>query len=391
MKCLKCHKVFDDKIQDCPFCHEINQSLDTLSDYESNENIIENKEKQLSKTMEVKPSKSKIRDDSEVSLDKTIAIGIENSDTLIDQINKQIDEMNEEVTIKENKTINDEADNINLDSLDSFKKRRKVLIITAIISVILVSIIICLIVFTKDISDKSKIEETFDQRLNNAITTYYKDKEIDDLIYLMEDVKKDSSKIEIIQIETSKECNNWLLNYVAEDSKSKKEFEDITYEYRELIDGLYRYALVKNEDAYIRALTEEDYDAIIIYFEDIYSQGLDFYDGLDLYNEKDYNRAYYMFSKIEEENTYYEKSLTYVDKIFENIIELLRNDILKIEKDINNLSDEEKLDLYITIEETILEYNNVYTFELSDYEEYQNILNDYTSKVSEYTEKVYKK
>ena len=53
--------------------------------------------------------------------------------------------------------------------------------------------------------------------------------------------------------------------------ESKKEFDDKTYKYRELIDGLYRYALVRNKNAYIRALTENDYDEIIIEFDNIYN------------------------------------------------------------------------------------------------------------------------
>ena len=58
-------------------------------------------------------------------------------------------------------------------------------------------------------------------------------------------------------------------------------------------------------------------------------------------------------------------------------------------KDIDTLSDEEKLNVYIIIEETILEYNNVYNVNLSEQKKYQEILNIYTSKVSEYTEIVY--
>ena len=67
----------------------------------------------------------------------------------------------------------------------------------------------------------------------------------------------------------------------------------------------------------------------------------------------------------------------------------MNKEIKKIEKDISTLSDEEKLNIYILIEETILEYNNVYNVSLSEYDKYQEVLSLYTSKVSQYTDIVY--
>jgi alpha-tubulin suppressor-like RCC1 family protein len=127
----------------------------------------------------------------------------------------------------------------------------------------------------------------------------------------------------------------------------------------------------------------------MLQFDQIYTDSLVFYEALDLYNEKDYNKSYYMFGKVTEENIYYEKSVTYISKIYENIMVLLNKDIVKIEKDISTLSDEEQLNIYILIEETILEYNNVYNVNLSEYDKYQEVLSLYTSKVSQYTDIVY--
>ena len=107
--------------------------------------------------------------------------------------------------------------------------------------------------------------------------------------------------------------------------------------------------------------------------------------------EKDYNRSYYLFNKIDVSNYYYNKSIMYIEKIYQSIIQLLNNDILKMEKGIDAFSDVDKLDIYIMIEEIILEYNIVYNVDLDKYDKYSEILNEYTEKVNEYTELVAKK
>lgn len=392
MRCFKCDKTFDDKLEFCPFCDEKNQSLDTSSNevFVDYIELIEKMQKALGDTKEIKNTKKKIRDNSEVSLDKTIAINIDSNGTLMDEINKQIDTVNQESLENKSGTKEDVTEESEqLTSLESFKKRRRVFVITAVATFVLLIFIVIILLFSNDMSNKSRVSMNFEQRLDNAIDVYYENGEIDTLVYLMEDVKHDSDKVDKIQLVSKEECNNWLSQYVEEDAKSKKEFDDKTYKYRELIDGLYRYALVRNKNIYIRALTENDYDEIIIQFDDVYNQSLDYYDALDLYNAKDYNRAYYLFSKVSEDNTYYNKSVKYIEKIYDNIIALLEKDIIKIEKGIDSLSDEEKLNIYIIIEETILEYDNVYNVKLSDQEKYQEILNTYTNKVSEYTEIVY--
>ena len=110
---------------------------------------------------------------------------------------------------------------------------------------------------------------------------------------------------------------------------------------------------------------------------------------MDYYNTKDYNKAYYMFNKIEENNSYYDDSAKYINSVYERIIELLEKDIEKITKDIGTLSNEDKLSIYILVEETIIEYNNVYDVDLDNNSEYQEILIFYSNKVNEYNYIVY--
>ena len=138
-------------------------------------------------------------------------------------------------------------------------------------------------------------------------------------------------------------------------------------------------------------LTEKDYEELMIQFNDIYNDSAIFYDALELYKAKDYNKAYYMFNRVEESNSYYEKSVTYLSIIVEDIIEMINKDISKLEKNIDTLEDSEKLKVYTSIEQIIISYNNLYvSVELNEKNDYQELLSLYTSKVSEYTDKVIK-
>ena len=324
MKCLKCKKTFKDTLKKCPFCNTEVKQIDVSSndDFREHIDLIEKMEDKLSKTIELKPTKRKKRDNRNVNLDQTIAINVlnENSLSLMDEINKQIDTINEEANQDLNVIIPEEE----LATLDSFKKRRKVLVITGIASLVLIAVMIGLLLVTGSLKSSSKNSVIdYEQVIKNSLDTYYNTNEIDDLIYVMEDIKKDDEKVDVLQSIVKNTCYGWVIRYKEEDAISSTNFEEITLKYKELINGVYRYALVKTNDQYIRALTEVDYDELMLQFDDIYNESLTFYEALDLYNEKDYNRAYYMFSKIEETNTFYDKSVTYLDKIYQNVIELL--------------------------------------------------------------------
>ncbi len=397
MRCPKCKIVFKDNLKRCPFCKTKVSDLDVSSNDEFREHLelLEKMEDKLTKKIEVKNTNKKKRDNREVSLDKTIAIKVnvlnENTMSLMDEINKQIDSMNDSKSL-EDKSYEDVIYNTEeeLASLESFKKRRKVLVITSIASLTLIGIMILLLVITGNIkSNPNTGEIDYNHTIKITLDTYYETSEIDDLVYVMNDLKDNEEMMISLQDIVKNTCYGWVIRYKEEDVTSTKEFEEVTNNYKELINGIYKYAIVKNDDQYIRALTESDYDEIMNQFDQIYTDSLVFYEGLDLYNEKDYNKAYYMFGKVSEENPYYDKAVTYKNKIYENIIELINKDIIKISNDIDNLSDEEKLNIYIMIEETILEYNNVYNVSLSEYSEYQEILTEYTNKVSEYTDIVY--
>lgn len=322
--------------------------------------------------------------------------------SFIDDINKQIDEVNSEaqeeivslnsneeehepsIEYKEETTSVDDS----LKTADSLKKRKNIFMITGIVFLLL-AIIVFIVLLISNSNKKEDVKDTYLEDMASALQTYYDTGEIDDIIYVLEDVKGDADKVKKIQAKTRTVCDSWMLLYFDEETIDKEEFESISEKYKGLINGLHSYALVKNNNLRIKALNDTDYDELIRQANDIYSDSVVYFDALSYYNEKDYNRSYYGFDRIEESNRYYEKAISYKNKIIDNIMEILNNDIKKIEAGIENLDDKDKLVRYTEIESIIFEYNNVYSsVELSSSEEYQSLLNTYTSKVSEYNDKV---
>ena len=394
MKCLKCDKEFEDGLSNCPFCGQEVENTEMempqlkKDDEEENTEVI----KEIA-------SLSPDEEDTESSeLDKTVSIS-SLSDTkelkdlsLIDDINKQIDTINEEEN-KEDVEINEEskeenAKEENLSSKESFYKRRKVLFITGIVSLILAIIIISVLLLKKDNNDNDIVTDYL-KEYETALQTYYDTEEIDDVIYVLESVKNDEAKVKKIQSKTRVIFDSWVLLYIDEEADSLDEYDEITDKYKKLLNGLHTYAIVKLDDNYITALTDYDYEELRKQIEDIYSDCIVFFDALSYYNEKDYDRAYYMFDVIDENNSYYERSKSYKNRILNNVIALLNNDINKITLGIDELTDEAKLQKYVSVEEVIISYNSVYSnLNLNDNKEYQELLNLYTSKVSEYTDLV---
>ena len=374
MKCLVCNKEFDEDIEVCPLCgkklapNDVELELPTLKEKTS------------------------------LDMEKTIAIlptdveEYEDSLSLIDDINKQIENVNEEVKKDEDKEVTyveENKENVEeLSTSESLKKRKNVLMYTAIFA--LIFLILAFILIGINLGGKKEVTPTdYTKELEKALKTYYDTNEIDDVIYVMEDIKNDDAKIKAAQLKTRITCDSWILLYLNEGVSNKKDFEKTTDKYKELLNGIYRYAVVKKDGSNINLLTGSDYEDLTKKLDDVYSDSADFFDALDYYVKKDYDKAYYMFNRIDKNNAYYEKSVTYSNKIVDDIVELLKNDINYLEVNIDKLEDSVKLQRYTQIEDIILEYNNTYVnVELNSHKEYQDILSQYTSKVSEYTEKV---
>ena len=312
------------------------------------------------------------------------------NDREVKKIEKEIADSELIVSNEIEKDINKEKSNIDEvqeKNEEVIVQRKTVFVMTGIAILILLFSVLLILFFASSDNEQAKVE--YVDKMNVAMQTYYDTSDIDDIIYILEEAKNDEKVLLDLQVKVRTVCNSWVLLYLNEEVENKEKFEEATTKYRELIEGLYRYAIVKTDDNLIRALTEKDYDELMVQFNNIYNDSAIFYEALELYNAKDYNKAYYMFSRVEDSNSYYEKSVTYLSIIEEDIINMIKKDNSKLEKNIDTLEDSEKLKIYTSIEQIIISYNNLYvSVSLNEKNSYQELLSLYTSKVSDYTDKV---
>ncbi len=378
---------------------ELNANDVYLSNNDSEAEIEEKKEE----TEEIEEENDSSNED-DLFLEKTRSISLveDNEEvselSLIDDINRQIDDMNEESNLLENKEeenvissqetkASDDAIN-ELSTKSSFKFRRNILLVTGALC-LLIALILFAFIYFKHSKEEAISEANYIENLNEALQKYYDTEEIDDVIYVLEDIKKDDDKIKEVQNRTRTVCDSWVLLYLNEEILDKEKFGEASNKYKRLIDGLHNDAMIRHNDIRIKALTDTDYEELSKQISDIYSDSSMFLEALNYYSNKDYNRAFYDFDRIDEKNFYYEKAVHYKNKIVDDIISLLKADIKKMENVVGELTDEEKLQEYLHIEEIILEYNNVYvSVNLSSDSTYQELLGTYTSYVALYTEKV---
>ena len=382
MKCLKCGKEIKDGMSKCPNC---GKALD--EDLELDLPALKNEEDELSDTEEFKPDLVKTKSVSDGSKTKELKVleDIGKAKEKDDKESSDDDEKDEKpVAIKK---VNEEKDKDVkevLRSKESVDSRKQILILMLICFGIVIVGMIISIHFIKD-RNFSSTNGSYIVNMETALGQYYDYNNIDDVVFVLEDVKSDEEKVRDVQRITRITCDNWIAQLINRDIKTSEEYEEVTDKYRGIINGLHDDAVVKNDNVYVKALRDADYEELITQVDNIISDGSSFFDAVAMYNVKDYNKAYYLFGKITMENAYYDKAQEYLDKIVTNVVDILKTDIRKVEIGMDGLSDNEKLNKYIQIEEIILAYKSTYaTLELDKQDKYIEILNGYQNKIGEF-------
>ncbi len=383
MRCLHCGEELDDDISVCPYCdHEIDDEGEDL-DFPT----LEEDDFSMEKTRAMSP----IHDD-ELSL----------IDDINDEINKEeIEEETEEekeiqLPKRKNKSIGEvnvgdvslTSNDVNsvLETHDSIKKRKIILIACVILTVF--AVILTVAVISKDDKNESiKINgDDYLETYHQALDKYYETGDIDDVVIILQANKNDEERIENIQRKTRVACDSWLLTYIDEKIESKDEFEKVTKNYEEFLYGLNHYAIATVNDKTYKALPDSDYLELSNQFNSVYEDGLIFFDALELYNKKDYNKSYTNFELVDNKNVYYENAVYYKKKIVENVLSLLDKDLEKLEKGIDELSIDDKISRYVAMEEIIMKYSDAYiSVNLSQDGTYRSRLDDCRKKIDEYS------
>lgn len=403
MKCLKCGMEVKDNSAICPSCgSSIEKNKIKFDEDEFVELPVlkkDNKSAEFTEKDSDMLNSLAQKFETDVSLEKTKTIKpLEDKDefSLIEDINKQINMVNEEkekeinsdevkiTQVKEPVVVENKENNNALESKESVNKRTKILLVTTLVTVIVIALIFGGIKLFGN-NFKGKASGNLQVNLNEALNDYYETGKTEDLSKILDTVKDKDEELEEVHSQVKEKSDEWLNEYFETEYGSQSEFNSETTRYKDLFRGLYEYAMIKDGNDYVRALANSDYEEINQQIDVNYSDSRLFYEALDLYNDKDYNKAYYALNQIQSNSVIYTKTRIYVDRIVSNVLGLLKSDIAKIEQDITNLSDEDTLKMYTQIEQIIIDYDRVYiNLDLTKNTEYSDLLIEYRGKVAAY-------
>ncbi len=227
---------------------------------------------------------------------------------------------------------------------------------------------------SKNYDYKSELSKSLDRYYNTNGEAY------DSLTRVLEHVYKEQSKLDSAREATNQRVESWIKEYVNVDAPTAAEFSNTTTKYKTLVDNLYNKVEVNK----IRLLEEDKYKEYSNKIESISQDSKIYYRALDAFNKEDYNEAYLQFNKIEETNNYYEKATAYKTKIFNTVISFIKKDITRLESDIDEKSNAEKLVVYKQIVDIIQKYDKTYNnLGLSTNATYKEYYDTYRAKVTE--------
>lgn len=397
MKCLKCGMEVKENNTICPFC---GSSIENVKDKTKTTSVElpvlkmkDKKDTTSEKDTDMLNSLAQKFDKDDVSLEKTRTIKpVEDKEefSLLNDINKQIETVNEEakaetVTQEVKNTVEEKKEEpLSLDTKTSVNKRTKVLLVT----VGMVLVLAIAIAFTISAMAGSSKAQTSDieEKLDQALQVYYDSGKTEEITDMLDEYKSNDTIIETIHDKIKDKSLEWLDTYFETEYISQAEFNSQTTRYKDLYRGLFEYAIIKDGSSYIRALDSGDYDELTKKIDDNYVDSRIFYEAIDLYNNKDYNKAYYALNQVSNNSAIYTKTRIYVDRINSNVLGLLKADIAKIEQDTTNLSDSDILKMYSQIEQIIIDYDRLYSnLELDKNKDYSDLLQEYKTKVASYS------
>lgn len=342
MKCIKCGKRYKKTLTNCPFCNEVNPKY--LEDH-------------------------------------TIAIEENKEDlSLTALIFNQIDEFNGEDKDNTKKVVNkDKKTKDEFSSDKDVNKRKKILLSTSIVMLLIVGILFVMFIGFKNTNNKYD----YIYELKVIMVDYEKNIDNSNIYNVLSYVYNDDEKINNVHDNTYTIIKEWIHEFKDKEYNGLDDFEKQKDNLKEKINYVFD---INYEN--IKLMRFKDYEELIKDIDNYYSEGKVFYDGLSYYNNKYYNEAYSLFDVIKEDEIFYDKANKYKNKIVNDVLTLIKNDIAKLEKNIDD-DNVNNLEIYSEIENIILSYNDIYgSIYLSNNSEYNSMLEEYKAKVMEYSDKV---
>lgn len=429
MRCLNCNQVTEGEHLYCPICgvkmtkdeenipiiveeDKRKEFIDAINNAASvdeidNDDLPELKDESSEEINE--ENKNEIKEIDDISLEKTRIFNMQDDDlSLTGLIDKQINDINNEEDLDKtriypvtDKIVNenhedkendepvgeldsyssDENDNDEFNSNESVTKRKKTLIIALIFTILIIIGGFTALYFFENNSQQEARTKLNSSNVEKIFNNYINSNDDKELKELLTDIRDNNEEL----IKTQKNMNSLLNNYIkkiedTEYSSINLLTEDIN-KGKKLLSDIYDITETNNIGT-IRLVSNNDFKDLNSYLETVLNNAKPYYEALSYYKDKSYNEAYVMFDKVTNDNNYYDKANSYKRTIVEDVLKSIKNDIIKMDVDIDSLNDDDKLIKYSQIEDVIIAYDNLYPdLKLDNNNEYNTLLNKYRDLV----------
>ena len=218
--------------------------------------------------------------------------------------------------------------------------------------------------------DDPPIEELdFSAELNN----YYQTREKNNIEKMLVDNSSDPEKMSEINSIVLKQIEK-IIDDIIKNSSTEIQYDNKILDLDEYLNSL---RSIKFNEAEL--LSEVDYNNIKERLSHLKETSTSYFDALNYYNAKDYNKAYNTFSAIPEDNSFNKAAVEQMNKITEEILGLLKNDITKMSANLDYMNANEQKNRYYQIKLIIEQYNVAYPYlHLETNPTYNDLLQKYT-------------
>ena len=218
--------------------------------------------------------------------------------------------------------------------------------------------------------DDPPIEELdFSAELNN----YYQTREKNNIEKMLVDNSSDPEKMSEINSIVLKQIEK-IIDDIIKNSSTEIQYDNKILDLDEYLNSL---RSIKFNEAEL--LSEVDYNNIKERLSHLKETSTSYFDALNYYNAKDYNKAYNTFSAIPEDNSFNKAAVEQMNKITGEILGLLKNDITKMSANLDYMNANEQKNRYYQIKLIIEQYNAAYPYlHLETNPTYNDLLQKYT-------------
>ena len=349
MKCPNCLNDIDRNLSECPYCGNIN--LETFEMPVLKEEEINNYKNKKEEKKEIDINTNLNSEQEETNTNKEDFV-LE-SDTEVKPLESpeataEFDFTKEQETInpfseeEENKEteeigkviIKDEQEDAEFAMKLPFRKK----LISIVLFIVAVILIVSLVYFM--INDPNAGKSDFDpNEVNNIITDYSNDNDNSKLDKILENINSEDTEKDV-QTKTKEIMLKRINDELNKEYDNTTEFNKTVEQLKTTLSTIYNYRL-KNKNYSL--LNEDDYNELVNNIENMRISNARYFNGLELYESKEYDKAYKELSRISSANTYYNKSQKIKKSIITEILEVIKKDIEKVSG--TELTEEKKTEI----------------------------------------------